>query len=255
MQVVGISDAGRVAFTTEFLAGFDPLSGIYLTGTGGTTLVAFEDAATPVPGKFFRGFLNGGTTINDAGQVAFIADLSDSVNGASAGRGIFLYDPTGGLQQVARTGDPLNGSTITTVYFLGTVSGVGSTSPDTSLTGLNNVGQVAYGFTLANGTGGVAIWTNTAGVPGDYNNNGTVDAADYVVWRKGGPLANEVDDSDIVDGQDYTEWRLRFGNPSSGGGAEVTRGSLVPEPAMALSALGIAIAAISHRRRSRGSVF
>ena len=31
------------------------------------------------------------------------------------------------------------------------------------------------------------------GVPGDYNNNGVVDAADYVLWRKGGPLQNEVD--------------------------------------------------------------
>ena len=28
---------------------------------------------------------------------------------------------------------------------------------------------------------------------GDYNNNGTVDAADYVLWRNGGPLQNESD--------------------------------------------------------------
>ena len=32
-----------------------------------------------------------------------------------------------------------------------------------------------------------------AGVPGDYNGNFVVDAADYVLWRKGGPLQNEVD--------------------------------------------------------------
>ena len=31
-----------------------------------------------------------------------------------------------------------------------------------------------------------------AGVAGDYNGNGTVDAADYVVWKNGGPLQNEV---------------------------------------------------------------
>ena len=30
------------------------------------------------------------------------------------------------------------------------------------------------------------------GVPGDYNDNGIVDAADYVLWRNGGPLENEV---------------------------------------------------------------
>ena len=31
------------------------------------------------------------------------------------------------------------------------------------------------------------------GVPGDYNGNGVVDMADYVLWRNGGPLQNEVD--------------------------------------------------------------
>jgi len=45
--------------------------------------------------------LSGGTVMNDAGQVAFIADLSDTVNGAAAGRGVFFYDDAGGLQQVA----------------------------------------------------------------------------------------------------------------------------------------------------------
>ena len=30
-------------------------------------------------------------------------------------------------------------------------------------------------------------------VAGDYNGNGTVDAADYVSWRNGGTLVNEVD--------------------------------------------------------------
>ncbi len=51
---------------------------------------------------------------------------------------------------------------------------------------------------------------------GDYNKNGLVDAADYVVWRKsiGGRLA-------------YDAWRLQFGNAASGLGS----GSIVPEPA------------------------
>ena len=143
MTVVGISNAGRVAFTANAVAGFDPLSGIYLTGPSGPTIVAFEDTATPVPGKFIRGFLSGSTVVNDAGQVAFMAELSDTVNGAAAGRGVFFYDETGGLQQVARTGDSLLGSTITTVIFLGMVNTNVNVSPDLSMTGLNNVGQVA----------------------------------------------------------------------------------------------------------------
>jgi hypothetical protein len=66
------------------------------------------------------------------------------------------------------------------------------------------------------------------GVPGDYNGNGTVDAADYALWRKGGSLQNEVDTPGTVNAADYTEWRARFGN-ISGTGSELDIGS-VPEP-------------------------
>jgi hypothetical protein len=54
-----------------------------------------------------------------------------------------------------------------------------------------------------------------------------VDAADYVLWRNGGPLANEVDAPGTVNQQDYVEWRARFGN--SGSGAGLGAGA-VPEP-------------------------
>ena len=66
------------------------------------------------------------------------------------------------------------------------------------------------------------------GTPGDYNNNGVVDGADYVVWRKGGTLANEVDNPGTVNAADYTEWRARFGN-TSGSGSSLAAGA-VPEP-------------------------
>jgi autotransporter-associated beta strand protein len=69
------------------------------------------------------------------------------------------------------------------------------------------------------------------GVPGDFNNNGSVDAGDYVLWRKGGPLQNEVDTPGTVNGQDYLDWRARFGNPpGSGSGGSLGAGA-VPEPA------------------------
>jgi hypothetical protein len=67
------------------------------------------------------------------------------------------------------------------------------------------------------------------GVPGDYNGNGQVDAADYVLWRKGGPLLNQVHDRDHVNEQDYVEWRARFGNPA-GVGSGLGRGAATPEP-------------------------
>ena len=94
-------------------------------------------------------------------------------------------------------------------------------------------------------TGGTAI----AGVPGDYNNDGTVNAADYVLWRKGGTLSNEVDTPGTVNAADYTEWRARFGNVS-GSGSGLGAGA-VPEPTSALLALLAGLATVaSWRRRS-----
>ncbi len=96
--------------------------------------------------------------------------------------------------------------------------------------------------------------TGTVGVPGDYNNNGFVDAADYVVWRKNNgtntQLPNEV--AGTTPGQvtveDYTAWRQRFGN-TSGSGSSLGENAAVPEPAsVGLFVLAFVIVAIGRRR-------
>ncbi len=51
-----------------------------------------------------------------------------------------------------------------------------------------------------------SIGTPPAGVAGDYNGNGVVDMADYVLWRNGGPLQNEVASTGTVDAADYDAW-------------------------------------------------
>jgi hypothetical protein len=62
------------------------------------------------------------------------------------------------------------------------------------------------------------------GKQGDYNNNGFVDAADYVVWRKtlGQSVLNPGDGADgdeslTIDEGDYDFWRARFGLATKGG--------------------------------------
>jgi hypothetical protein len=86
------------------------------------------------------------------------------------------------------------------------------------------------------------------GVPGDYNGNGVVDMADYVLWRKGGPLQNEVNTVGTVDASDYTAWRSRFGNTSgSGSGLGAAQ---VPEPRwLSLAMLGMVGMTLLRRPR------
>jgi hypothetical protein len=48
----------------------------------------------------------------------------------------------------------------------------------------------------------------------DYNGNGVVDAADYVLWRNGGPLQNDLTPG--VQPDDYNVWRAHFGRTVGG---------------------------------------
>ncbi len=88
-----------------------------------------------------------------------------------------------------------------------------------------------------------------AGVLGDYNQDGFVDAADYTVWRdKLGtnfPLPNRDQSSGgAVSQLDYTVWKTQFGNPAS---APLETSASVPEPT-ALTLAGVALVALALRR-------
>jgi hypothetical protein len=85
-------------------------------------------------------------------------------------------------------------------------------------------------------------------LPGDYNHNGTVDAADYVLWRKGDPSADSNGDT-FVDQVDFDFWRTNFGNtagPGAGSGGLTAAG--VPEPA-SVGLVGLGLVAFAMRWR------
>jgi hypothetical protein len=76
-------------------------------------------------------------------------------------------------------------------------------------------------------------------LPGDYNDDGVVDAADYVVWRKNDGTQDA-----------YNIWREHFGETaSSGAGAGSPSSTSVPEPA-SLAVLLAAMLPIRYRRRN-----
>jgi hypothetical protein len=83
------------------------------------------------------------------------------------------------------------------------------------------------------------------GDPGDFNNDGKVDAADYVVWRKGvGSRFN---------GTHHSQWRSRFG-ATSGTGSVAASAAAIPEPAGAvLIVLGFATLLLRRASRQRAT--
>ena len=90
------------------------------------------------------------------------------------------------------------------------------------------------------------------GVTGDYNDDGKVDAADFVVWRKffgtNTQLENEGDGvtPGMVTTEDYDVWVKNFGNAAAPG---LGFGAAVPEPAtMALVLLALSMFGAVRRR-------
>jgi hypothetical protein len=87
-------------------------------------------------------------------------------------------------------------------------------------------------------------------VIGDFNNDGGVDAGDYVVWRKASPtdsLPND-DTPGVVDASDYSDWRANFGKSELASSAALGADP-VPEPPAVMMLL-IAILARSMVRRN-----
>lgn len=68
-----------------------------------------------------------------------------------------------------------------------------------------------------------------AQVLGDYNGNGTVDAADYVVWRQNPvTLAGDATPASVGP-EDYTYWASRFGATTNPPGSALGQAASVPE--------------------------
>ena len=127
---------------------------------------------------------------------------------------------------------------------------------DESVFGAGNDGDLEFTYRTDAGAliPGVVVYDALAAVPGDYNENGVVDAADYAVWRDnlgGTSLPNEGGISPgVVDQADYDFWVSRFG-ATSGSGSLAS--AAVPEPtSVALLLAAVGGVALLRTRRSNG---
>lgn len=82
--------------------------------------------------------------------------------------------------------------------------------------------------------------TPAAPQPGDFNADGFVNAADYVVWRKNPGGIYIIPD-------DFNIWRAHFGEPSAGG-ANAAANAAIPEPASLFMIALAVLAMYAHFR-------
>ena len=131
----------------------------------------------------------------------------------------FLYTSGSGMLDLNTLIDPLSGWVL-------------SDAAD-----INDAGQIT-GQGLIGGQYHAYLLTPIA-IPGDFNHDGTVDGADYIVWRK--------NPGGIYTQNDFNTWRTHFGQ-TAGSGASAN--ATVPEPATFVM-LFVTAAGVSTRRRLR----
>src|SRR5262249_12427058 len=90
--------------------------------------------------------------------------------------------------------------------------------------------------------GGSSLTLQAAGLPGDFNFDGVVDSADYVVWRKTPGYLPSY----------YDLWRAHLGDTAASGSSARLNAS-VPEPTAFALLCGGLVMLLSRRNRRRTS--
>jgi hypothetical protein len=224
------------------LAG-DPLHpGLQFTAGGQWSVSGIN--AVDVLLKFRASVLAGGYTFTghtleltdidfgSSGGIGFVSDELIDVNGHDLGSAVAIADNETDFFQSLSTAKfaPKSQVVVATNVFI---------------TGLSNMDVVSLNsFTQRFDQDG------PPGLTGDYNQNGTIDAADYVVWRKhlnqSATIPNDATPG-TVSADDYYVWRASFGLSGGPASASMLTGDIVNDiqPAVVPEPFSILLAGIS----------
>ncbi|MEX0641140.1 MAG: hypothetical protein WD468_00485 [Pirellulales bacterium] len=197
-------------------------------GGNGSIAPSVNLSGTIAPGEVSTvgTFTVGGLSLTGGGILDFQLNSTNHTAGSTFNDLIIInndgpLDLTGGATlNVAGVGGNLTAGDYDLIQFGGTTTVTGTTSNIA-------LGTIPLGAGLSASIIFDADSVNlriAAGLEGDFNNDGEVDAADYVVWRK-----------TLGDNTNYNKWRTNFGTGS--GAASVLSADAsapVPEPASAL---------------------
>jgi autotransporter-associated beta strand protein len=220
-------------------------SGGTLAGSGSVSgEVTVHSGGHLAPGPSIGDFDVGSLTLNAGAMLDFdlaLTAASDRIDASG------LLTIIGGTVNITNHNGLLSAGTYTLIDY-GTISG--------SVASLGTpVGPANFTYSLSDNGSAIRLTVASVpeGVPGDYNNDGTVDMADYVVWSKNydtdNPLPNDDDIGGTVGEQHFELWQQHFGQTWEGAGgsqADVT----VPEPMSGLLLL-LGIATVFLGRRSQ----
>lgn len=205
-------------------------------------------------GTFAPGDGTGVTDINGHFQQTEFGTLEIELGGAADGKfdrlSIFGTATLDGALNVSLVDDyvPSVGDSFAIVTtFGGSSPGVSGQFLEQALPPLSE----GFSWSLEYGSHSMVLSVVGPPLPGDYNNDGVVNIADYTVWRDhlGSQAMLPNDNTPGVDAGDYAVWKSNFG--ATTGPAVASPIESIPEPTSILQLTAALLLSIAGRRQRR----
>lgn len=235
-----IHDGSYILNGTHTTVGAAPytVDGTGTLGGSGTTVSTINLGGKIAPGDVSTvGTLTVGGLNLAGGILDFQLNATDKTAGSAVNDLLIdtgALDLTGGATlNVAGIGGNLTAGDYDLIQFAGALTG---TAANVSLGTISLGAGLSASILIDSDSVNLHI---AAGVPGDFNSDGKVNASDYVVWRKGIVVPSTL--------ANYNTWRANFG---VGTGSGLGALAAVPEPtAIVLAGFGLVSYASRPRRR------